>query len=605
MRASKSTLRVTWAVSILLLPIHWAHASEARQSRPGVYRGYSAARFSEWQKTSQYVAMSDGVKLAVDIYRPAVNGRAVDEKFPVVWIHTPYRRAYTDPKGNLVNPLERLNLMPLLNHGYVVAAVDTRGRGASFGARRGFQDRTEARDAYEMTEWFASQPWSTGAIGVAGCSYLGGTTWHAATMMAPHLKAIAPGCTDFDKYGFVSRGGITAQFNTRPENPGQDFGQGVTPVQSDADGKQAAAAIAEHVKGTPMAELWAGMRYRDDVSPLLDVPFWREASVATYAKEIERSGVGIFIWGNWLDEGSFEATLAYNNLNNPRKLWMGEWGHCEVGDFPMATEFLRFFDHFLKKVDNGWQREAPIYYRTINAPAGKEWSSTDRWPLTNARNQTLHIGGAAAPGVPGQLTSKADSPANAADKFVVNYDPKCNGKTDLYFLMWPCAVDQHGLGYTTPPLTADAHIAGHPIVDLWISSTTNDADVFVYLEDLAPDGAVSIVTHGRLRASHRGEQPAPYRNFMGLPYHRGERGDAELLVAGKPARLRLDLLPTSTIIKAGHRLRLSVAGADPRQRSRNVQFDPAPTLTIHHDREHASQLTLPIVGPFSAEVRGE
>ncbi|WP_129645678.1 CocE/NonD family hydrolase [Peristeroidobacter agariperforans] len=604
MRATQSTFRVTWAAGVLLLPFHLVHASEPKESRPGVYRGYSEARFSEWQKTSQYVAMSDGVKLAVDIYRPAVNGRAVDEKLPVVWIHTPYRRAYTDPKGNLVNPLERLNLMPLLNHGYVLAAVDTRGRGASFGARRGFQDRTEARDAYEMTEWFASQPWSTGAIGVAGCSYLGGTTWHAATMMAPHLKAIAPGCTDFDKYGFVSRGGITAQFNTRPENPGQDFGQGVAPVQSDADGKQAQAAIAEHAKGTPMAELWAGMRYRDDVSPLLKVPFWRESSVATYAKEIERSGVGIFIWGNWLDEGSFEATLAYNNLDNPRKLWMGEWGHCEVGDFPMATEFLRFFDHFLKKVDNGWQREAPIYYRTVNAPAGNEWSSTDKWPLANARNQTLHIGGTASPGVPGQLTNKADNTATA-DKFVVNYDPKCSGKVDLYFLMWPCGVDQHGLGYTTPPLTADAHIAGHPVVDLWISSTTHDADVFVYLEDVAPDGTVSIVTHGRLRASHRGEQPAPYRNYMGLPYHRGERADAQPLVPGKPARLRLDLLPTSTIVKAGHRVRLIVAGADPRQRSRNVQFDPAPTLTIHHDREHASQLTLPVVGAFTAEVRGE
>ncbi|MFC4313171.1 CocE/NonD family hydrolase [Steroidobacter flavus] len=598
-----TTLRATWAVGALLLPLS-LYASEAKESRPGVYRGYSEARFSEWQKTSQYVSMSDGVKLAVDIYRPAVNGRAVDEKFPVVWIHTPYRRAYTDPKGTLVNPLERLYLMPLLNHGYVVAAVDTRGRGASFGARRGFQDRTEARDAYEMTEWFAKQPWSTGAIGVAGCSYLGGTTWHAATMMAPHLKAIAPGCTDFDKYGFVSRGGITAQFNTRPENPGQDYGQGVVPVTADIDGKQAATAIDEHSKGTPMAELWAGMRYRDDVSPLLGVPFWRESSVATYAKEIERSGVGLFIWGNWLDEGSFEATLAYNNLNNPRKLWMGEWGHCQVGDFPMATEMHRFFDYFLKKIDNGWQREAPIYYRTVNAPAGKEWSSTDQWPLANARNQTLHIGGGASPGATGQLASMVAAGA-ASDKFVVDYDPKCSEKVDLYFLMWPCGVDKHGLGYATPPLTADTHIAGHPIVDLWISSTTDDADVFVYLEDVAPEGTASIVTHGRLRASHRDEQPAPYRNFMGLPYHRGERRDAKPLVPGTPAKLRLDLLPTSTIVKAGHRLRLTVAGADPRQRSRNVKFDPPPTTTIHHDREHASQLTLPIVGAFAAEGPGE
>ncbi|MBM0106314.1 CocE/NonD family hydrolase [Steroidobacter sp. S1-65] len=600
-----SLIRATLATSLCLLPLQPGIAAEAKESRPGVYRGYSEARFSEWQKASQYVAMSDGVKLAVDIYRPSVNGRAVDEKLPVVWIHTPYRRAYTDSKGHIVNPLERLNLMPLLEHGYVLAAVDTRGRGASFGARRGFQDRTEARDAYEMTEWFARQPWSTGAIGVAGCSYLGGTTWHAATMMSPHLKAIAPGCTDFDKYGFVSRGGITAQFNTRPENPGQDFGQGVVPVESDTDGKLAQAAIAEHAKGTPMAELWAGMRYRDDVSPLLGVPFWQEASVATYARQIERSGVGIFIWGNWMDEGSFEATLAYNNLSNPRKLWMGEWGHCEVGDFPMATELLRFFDHFLKKIDNGWQREAPIYYRTLNASAGQEWSSTDRWPPASARNQTLHLGGGAAPGVAGQLSSKRDGKSTSPDRFVVDYDPKCSRQTDLYFLMWPCVVDKHGLSYATAPLGADTHIAGHPIADLWISADRNDADLFVYLEDIDPSGAVSIVTHGRLRASHRSEQRPPYRNYMGLPYHRGERADAQPLVPGEPSRMRLDLLPTSTIIKAGHRLRLTVAGADPRQRSRNVTFDPPPTLSIHFDREHASQLTLPIVGRFAEGARGE
>ncbi len=65
---------------------------------------------------------------------------------------------------------------------------------------------------------------------------------------------------------------------------------------------------------------------------------------------------------------------------------MGEWGHCEVGDFPMATELLRFFDHFLKKIDNGWQREAPIYYRTVNAPRWRvNGAAPISWPLANAR----------------------------------------------------------------------------------------------------------------------------------------------------------------------------------------------------------------------------
>jgi putative CocE/NonD family hydrolase len=163
-------------------------------------------------------------------------------------------------------------------------------------------------------------------------------------------------------------------------------------------------------------------------------------------------------------------------------------------------------------------------------------------------------------------------------------------------MMWPCGIDKHGLSYATAPLAQDAHIAGHPVADLWISASTPDADLFVYLEDVAPEGSITIVTHGRLRASHRGEQRAPFRNFMGLPYHSGERAAARPLVPGEPVRMRLDLLPTSTIVKAGHRLRVTIAGADPRQRSRNVQFDPPPQIRVLRDAAHASQLSVPIVG---------
>lgn len=566
-----------------------------------MYQGYSEERFDEWVKTSQYITMRDGVRIAIDVYRPARDGKAVEEKFPVVWVHTPYRRAFINEKGETVPTSDAMLLLPLIKHGYVIAIADTRGRGASFGARRGFQDRTEAQDAYEITEWLAKQPWSTGAIGIAGCSYVGGTAYHAATTMPPHLRAVVAGCTDFDKYGFVSRGGITAQFNTRPENPEQDFGQGVAPVDEDTDGSLARAAIEEHKNSTPMAELWRGMRYRDDVSPLLGVPFWKEASVATYAEQIERSGVALFIWGNWLDEGSFDATLAFNNLNNQRKLWMGSWGHCQTGDFPMTTELLRFFDRFLKNVDNGWDREPPIYFRTTNAEPGKEWRSAERWPLPEARTHVLRLDGTAQPGVPGLLTTKRKPKHAAADAFVVDYAPKCADPANAYFMMWPCVIDKHGLSYTTAPLARDAHLAGHAIADLWISASTPDTDIFVYLEDVAPNGEITIVTHGRLRASHRGEQPAPYRNFMGLPYHSGERAAAQPLVPGEPARMRLDLLPTSTIIKAGHRLRVTIAGADPRQRSRNVQFDPPPTIRIWHDAKRSSSVSLPLIGAFELE----
>jgi uncharacterized protein len=572
-----------------------------KESRPGVYRGYSELRYDGWIKSSQYVTVKDGTRLAVDIFRPAQNGVAAAGRFPVIWTHTPYRRASLRPDGKPASALDSWGLIDLAKYGYVLAAVDTRGRGASFGVRRGFQDRTEAQDAYEMTEWFAAQPWSDGNIGIAGCSYTGGSTLHAATTAPPHLRAIAPGCTDFDKYGFVSRGGITAQFNTRPENPEQDFGQGVLPVDEDRDGSLAKQAIALHAGGTPMAELWRGMPFRDDVSPLLKVPFWREASVATYADAIERSGVAIFMWGNWLDEGSFEATLAYNNLSNPRKLWMGGFAHCQVGDFPMGVELHRFFDRYLKNIDNGWDRESPVYYYTVNAPAGQEWASAPRWPLPESRVETLSLAGNAKAGLPGRLDVGRAPPAATPDRFVVDYKPVCKGSVDLYFIMWPCVIENHGLSYASPPLRADMQIAGHPVAELWIASSATDADLFVYLERITPSGDVSILTHGRLRASLRSEQRPPYRNYMGLPYHRANRADAQPLTPGEPARLRLDLLPTSTILKKGDRVRLTIAGADPRQRSRTVELDPPPQISVLHDRRHPSRLELPVTRRLAFE----
>ncbi len=111
-----------------------------------------------------------------------------------------------------------------------------------------------------------------------GCSYLGGTTFHTASTTPPSLKAVFIGATDLDKYAFVRNGGITAQFNTRPDEPAEvDLAS--IPVDADRDGSLLRQAVAEHAGNTPMAPLWYGMPYRDSISPLTGNAFWEEVAI--------------------------------------------------------------------------------------------------------------------------------------------------------------------------------------------------------------------------------------------------------------------------------------------------------------------------------------
>ena len=143
----------------------WSQATD-KVSAPGRYTGYATPLYDAWQRTSFHVPVRDGVRLAVDLYRPTKDGQPVATPHPVLLMHTPYQRGVKAPDGSVQRTgTAYLEPRDLTRYGYVVAIVDTRGKGASFGWRRGMQDSTEGRDAYDMTEWFARQPWSDGKVG--------------------------------------------------------------------------------------------------------------------------------------------------------------------------------------------------------------------------------------------------------------------------------------------------------------------------------------------------------------------------------------------------------------------------------------------------------
>ena len=219
----------------------------------------------------------------------------------------------------------------LARHGYVVVQVARRGFGQSFGERRGYHDRNEAQDAYEITQWLAAQPWSNGVVGVYGCSNSGDAAMHAMSMRPPALKAVFAGCFSWHKYDAFRRGGIFAQWGTGPTRTLEEDMK-VRPVDGDEGKVLLRKAAEEHQRATSLFELWKGMPYRDSYSPLVASRFWQEGSAANYLDQIRRSGAALYIMGAWQMNCAIKA-LSPISTSPALRIMLGPWLHCMNDDF--------------------------------------------------------------------------------------------------------------------------------------------------------------------------------------------------------------------------------------------------------------------------------
>jgi uncharacterized protein len=587
------------AIHSILIFLLAAGATAAQQvSSFGQYQ--PAPLYSEAVTTSQYLAMRDGVRLAISITRPSKQGKPIEGRFPVLWQHALTIMAPGILPRSQGGMLGAYGAVPsLAYHGYVVVQVARRGQGPSFGKRRGYNDRSEAYDAYEMIDWLASQSWSTGVVGIYGCSNTGDASMHAVTAANPHLKAAWAGCFSWEKYDGFWRGGIYANWGTGPERTiEQDMTN--TPVQGDEAKVLLRQAAEEHQGSTVLTQMWAAMPFRDDYAPGVGSRFWYEGSVASYLPQINASGTAIYIQGGWRDDLRGQGLLANANLTNDRHVIIGPWGHCQTSDFNMLAEMQRFFDQHLKGIKTGILAQDPIYYYTVNAPAGTEWRSSKTWPVTGTQPVKFYMAGSSPAG--GGLQPQAPTGAGTQTTFTVRYDvsSETSSKQPAGMLTGapPRPLEHGGPRFITAPLKSDTEVTGDAIVDLWMSSSASDGNIFVYLEDVAPDGRISQVTDARLKASLRKMSKPRYENF-GLPYHRSHREEAQSLKAGEPVRLVFAFLPTSYVFKEGHCIRISVAGSDYRERDRTPVL-PAPVVTIYSTPSNSSYVSLPVINPKSS-----
>jgi putative CocE/NonD family hydrolase len=403
--------------------------------------------------------------------------------------------------------------------------------------------------------------------------------------------------------------------NVPPSKKAAKFLKGVLPVDDDKDRSQLNAAVNAG-PNYDVYTLATTTTYRDDTARGFIAATVDTFSPHRYRKQTDASGAALFSWSGWYD-GAYQhsAIKRFLSLSNPQnKLMLGPWNHGGdlridpsapgKANYPHLSGILRFFDYHLKdQKQNGQAEEARVFYYTM---AEGKWKSSNTWPPANTRNVILYLNGdrkleRSLPAVPAELPYKVDTNARTG---VTNtrWAALRNGLTDPVAYGDRRKQQQYLLTFDTEPLAQPLTVTGHPLADIYLTVDTTDATLFVYLEDVHPDGTVHYVTEGELRALHRwfGPRPTgadlkdwtPPVDAPGIPYRDYTRAHGQPLQPGEPARMYFDILPTSYQFKAGHRLRVGIAGCD----EDNFQRLPGklPTFRILTGGEKPSQVVIPV-----------
>lgn len=584
---------------------------------------------------SRYVTMRDGVDIAIDVWFPP--DMVADDEVPTLVAATRYSRGLSLARRLSIAMKAQLRLGiidPLLpglieltpeaswanDAGYAVVLIDARGSAASFGDRPIEWSPDEIADYGEIVSWITAQPWSNGKVGAWGTSYPGNTAELIASTGAAGFLATAPRFSDFDPLlGVGMPGGLQADgFIQQWSDLNARFDHERTLARAVDDGflgLKLRRAIAGH-DNPNIAEAFGTLEYRDDEYAESGLAF---ETVSPYALRdaIEASGVPMQIWVSWLDAATADGALSrFLTLDNPQEVIIGPWlhgGSASIDPFryehvpatdissyarnmeilkPQMGEVLRFFDRYLKD-SVAPQFESRVTYYTLNSG---EWRTTTVWPPEGSSTQRWHFS-------QGHTLSQ-DAPTNetGTDTYAVDFSAT-TGTANRWFAQSGADVDYSGdragedeklLTYTSAPLSADTEITGSPIVTLYVASTEEDGAFHVYLEDVAPDGAVTYITEGILRAIHHPisrDQP-PYVHLGS--YRSFDRDDAAPLIPGEVTEITLNLYATSVLIREGHRIRIAIAGADA-DTFRRYPAEGTPTWTVHRNSMYPSYVELPIV----------
>lgn len=515
------------------------------------------------------IPMRDGTRLSAYLYFPPGDG-----PWPVL-----YEQRYADLRGAPT----RQAFARLARGGYVVCGENFRGAYQSEGTWVGYRALGwgELKDGYDTVEWLASQPWSTGKIGTYGSSQAGYAQNFLAITRPPHLVAQYMIDTGLSLYHEGYRIGGT----TRPER---------------FKAMDAVCRVPEHNRNL-LAE-WFD-------HPTFDA-YWEQEDCS---RHFEKMNVPCFTIGSWYDfmcQGSVDSYIGRQhrgglNSRGQQQLLIGPWLHGglqgknfnkvaeltypENARFDAEPHLLRWFDHYLKGVDNGVDRDKPVRYYTMGAvdepgAPGNLWREAADWPVAATPVDYYFTSR-------GRLSTEAPT---GADRFSeIKADPHM--PNSIPGRAFPGAADAREfekqsqvLTFTTEPLAEPVEWTGRVKTVLYVASTAPDTDFIVRVSDVYPDGRSILIADYIRRARYR------------------EGFEREtFLEPGVPAKVAFDVGWMSQIFNRGHRIRVTVAStgapfyeANPHT-GEPLTIEPpkktqVATNTIYHNDKLASHVIAPV-----------
>ncbi|TXR53381.1 CocE/NonD family hydrolase [Reinekea thalattae] len=484
-----------------------------------------------------WLRLPDGTRLAYRAWLPENSDR---QPVPAILEYLPYRKN----DGTIYR--DEITMLKTAQQGYACIRVDIRGTGESEGYFDDEYSPQELQDGVDTIAWIASQPWCDGNVGMVGISWGGFNALQIAALQPQALKAIISQCSTDDRYSddVHYAGGCLLNDNLDWAGYFWAYALGRAP-DARLVGDDWQAIWLDRLNNMPMLALpWLSHQVRDD--------YWKHASVCEDYNAIK---IPVYSISGWSDGYRNAVFRLLENLPGIKKGLVGPWCHAYPNmaspkpSIDYITESVRWWDRWLKNVDNGIEHEPELHYylqqsvlpqADYDYRAG-QWVSEPVWPSENTETETLYFS-----------EHGLHLQAQASDAELSICSPQTVGLQGGNFFVGmridkEQPVDQRdddagSLVFDSDSLTADKAIAGQMKINLKLCSDQAQANLIVRISDVHPSGEVTRISYGVLNLTHRNSHEQP-----------------ELLQPNQWYDIALNINHIAYVVPQGHKIRVAIS----------------------------------------------